>query len=262
MQRLRIAPLLAAMLLVPACALVPASEPSREAVAALAPAGKLRVGVYTGSPTSYVPGTGSTSARGVAYELGAKLAKAANVPFEPIVFPSNDKVLEAFRAGSLDLVLTNASATRAQFIDFTRPVLEVEKGYLVARGSPLNDAAEMDRPGMRIGVSRGSSTETELARIIKNATLMPMASLADASRALSEGRLDAFATNKAILFEMSDGIPGSRVIGNWGAESIAFGVPKGRPAALAYVERFVEEERRNGGVAAAAQRAGLRGLKQ
>jgi polar amino acid transport system substrate-binding protein len=89
-----------------------------------------------------------------------------------------------------------------------------------------------------------------------------MASLADASRALSEGRLDAFATNKAILFEMSDGIPGSRVIGNWGAESIAFGVPKGRPAALAYVERFVEEERRNGGVAAAAQRAGLRGLKQ
>jgi polar amino acid transport system substrate-binding protein len=253
---------LASALLASACAVSQQGAAEREAVAALVPTGKLRVGVYTGSPTSYVPGQGDAAPRGVAYELGAKLAKAANVPFEPVIFPSNDKVLEAMRAGSLDLVLTNASAARAQFIDFSKPVLEVEKGYLIGPRSPVKDATDIDRAGVRIGVSRGSSTEVELAQIIKSATLVPMPSLAEARRALSEGGLDAFGTNKAILFEMSDGIPGSRVIGNWGAESIAFGLPKGRPAALAYLGRFVEEERRNGGVAVAAQRAGLRGLKQ
>jgi hypothetical protein len=60
---------------------------------------------------------------------------------------------------------------------------------------------------------------------------------------------------------MSDRIPNAGIFGNWGAESFAFGVPKGRPAAPRYLGRFVEQERRNGGVRSAAERAGVRGLK-
>jgi polar amino acid transport system substrate-binding protein len=253
----------AAILLASACSTPkPQPEGSREEVAALAPSGKLRVGVYTGSPTSYVAGGGgSVGPRGVAYELSAKLAKAAGVPLEPIVFPSNDKVLEAFRAGQLDLVFTNASAARAEFIDFGPTVLELEKGYLVRSGGILREAADIDRAGVRVGVSRGSSSEVELAQILKRASVVPVASLADARQALVEGKIEAFASNKAILFEMSDRIPGAGIFGNWGSESIAFGVPKGRPAALAYLGRFVEQERRNGGVRSAAERAGVRGLK-
>ena len=60
---------------------------------------------------------------------------------------------------------------------------------------------------------------------------------------------------------MSDRLPGSRVLGGrWGGEAIAFGLPKGRAAALPYLSRFVEEERDSGGVRAAAERAGVRGL--
>jgi polar amino acid transport system substrate-binding protein len=266
MQYLRIATALtfAGILLVPACT-TPKVQPegSREEVTALAPTGKLRVGVYTGSPTSYVAdGGGAKGPRGIAHDLAAKLAKAAGVPLEPVVFPSNDKVLEAFRAGQLDLVFTNASAARAEFIDFGPTVLELEKGYLVRSGSVVREAADIDRVGMRVGVSKGSSSEIELAQILKRASVVPLASLADARTALAEGKIDAFASNKAILFEMSDRIPGSGVFANWGSESIAFGVPKGRPAALAYLGRFVEQERRNGGVHAAAERAGVRGLKR
>ena len=252
---------LAAALFLSACAFAPAGDASREAVAALAPTGKLRVGVYSGSPTSFIPADGTKPARGVAYELGAALAQDAGVPFEPVIFPSNDKMLEAFRAGSLDLVLTNATATRAQFIDFTPTVFEIEKGYLVRAGSPLEDAADIDRTGIRVGVSRGSSSAMELAGILKNAQLVQVASLDEAGRALADGRIDAFGTNKAILFQLSDGLPGSRVIGNWGGEAIALGVPRNRPAALAYVTRFAQAARERGVIAAAAARAGLRGLK-
>jgi polar amino acid transport system substrate-binding protein len=46
---------------------------------------------------------------------------------------------------------------------------------------------------------------------------------------LSQGRLNAFATNKAILFEMSDSLPGSRVLdGRWGVEHLAIAIPKNR----------------------------------
>jgi polar amino acid transport system substrate-binding protein len=237
------------------------SNSSTAAIEALAPGGKLRVGLYPGSPTSFIPGTDGTAPRGVGYDLAKELATKAGVAFEPVVFPSNDKVQEAVKASSVDLVFTNATAARAQFIDFTPVVLEIEKGYLVPAGSAIRDGAELDRPGIRIGHSRGSTTQGELAKILKHAQLIPVDSLADAGRALAEGRVDAFASNKAILNQISDGLPGSRVLsGRWGEETFAFGIPKNRPAARPYLDAFVKRARDEGSVRRAAERAGVRGL--
>src|SRR6187401_3198688 len=167
MERVRIAAALslAITLVAAACATAPAIDAKRDAAFhALAPTGKLRVGVYTGSPTSFIPGENGKPTRGIGYELGELLAKDAGVPFEPVIFPSNEKVFEAFRAGALDVVFTNASAARAQFIDFTPTVLEIEKGYLVGPRSQAKEGADVDRPGVRVGVSRASTTETELKK--------------------------------------------------------------------------------------------------
>ncbi len=196
----------AVALLAVACAALapPMSAPSREVAAALAPTGKLRLGVYSGSRTSYIAGEGAERPRGVAYELGAKLAERAQLPFELLVFSANDKVLEALKEGKVDLVFTNASAARAQFIAFTPTVLSIEKSYLVAPGSPLQDFAQIDRAGVRVGVSRGSTSEGELKQILRNASIVVMSTIDEGIRALAEGRLDAFGTNKAILFQMSD----------------------------------------------------------
>ena len=237
------------------------SNSSSAAIEALAPGGKLRVGLYPGSPTSFIPATDGTAPRGVGYDLAKELASKAGVAFEPTVFPTNEKVQEAVRAGAVDLVFTNATAARAQFIDFTPVVLEIEKGYLVAASSTVRDSAALDRPGIRIGHSRGSTTQRELAQVVKNAQLTPVDSLADASRALAEGRVDAFASNKAILHQISDGLPGSRVLaGRWGGETFAFGIPKDRAAARPYLDAFVKKARDEGAVRRAAERAGVRGL--
>jgi len=256
MIRFRFACLLAIL-----CACTSPTTPTvpKGSIAQLAPTGSLRVGVYSGSPTSYVAGV---TPRGVAYEMGQKLAKRAGVPFEPVVFPSNEKLYEAFRAGKVDLVFTNATAARREFIDFTPVVLGIQKGYLVRPGSNATDHAALDRPGVKIGVSRASTTQTELAAIVKQATLVPMASLEEGERALGAGSIEAYGSNKAILYEMSDKVPGSRVLdGKWGSETFAFGIPKGRPVALEYVSRFAVEERDAGGLRGAAERAGIRGTE-
>lgn len=73
--------------------------------------------------------------------------------------------------------------------------------------------------------------------------------------------LDLFATNKPTLFQMSDRMPGARVLdGRWGVEHIAIAIPRGREAALEYVRCFVEEVQTSGLLAEAVKRAGLRGL--
>jgi polar amino acid transport system substrate-binding protein len=241
------------------CATV-SNAPDPASVHALAPTGKLRVGLYPGTPTSIVGDVASGKARGVGYELGQQLAKRAGVPFEPVVFPNNAAVFAAAKAGSVDMVFTNASPVRMRDLDFSAAVLQVEQGFLVPSGSVITDLAEIDRPGVRVGVSEGSTSEATLSRELRNATVVRTASLDAAIGMLAAGKLDAFGTNKAILFEMSDRLPGSRVLtGRYGLESLAIGIPKGRDAAMPLVDSFVKDVKANGEVAKAIERAGLRG---
>jgi len=243
-----------------ACAGVTA-PPSAE-VQALAPTGTLRVGLYPGTPTSVVGDPASGSAKGVGFDLGRELARRAGIPFEAVVFPNNAAVQAAAKAGTVDMVFTNATPARRNDLDFSPTVLEVELGYLVPAGSSIRGADQLDRAGGRVGVSAGSTSAGALARVFRNASLVPTASLKAAIEMLRAGTLDAFATNKATLFEMADELPGARVLDNgWGVETFAIGIPKGRAPALPLVTSFAVDAKSNGTVARAVERAGLRGTR-
>lgn len=235
-----------------------AGLPSPEVRQVLAPTGKLRVGVYQGSPTSII--TGPTGAKGVGFDLGRELARRLGVPFEPVVFPKNADVLAAVKSGQVDVSFTNATAERAKDMDFSPLVLAVEKGYLVPRGSSISTLADVDRPGIRIGVSQGSSTERELSHEFKHAVMVRTPTLKSAIEMLATGKLEVFATNKAILFEMSDDLPGARVLdGRWGLEQFAVALPKGREQAAPYIRQFVADLKSERLVTRAVERVGLRG---
>ena len=231
-------------------------------VAALAPTGKLRGAVYLGSPTSLVrnPSTGET--RGVALDLGRAMAGKLGVPFELAEFPNNAEALKAVKEGA-DFAFTNATPARMKDLDFSPPLVGIEQGYLVPAGSTLGDAAAVDRPGVRVGVSRGSTSERELAGLIKAAALVTVPSLKEAREMLAAGTLEAFASNKAILYEMADGVPGARILdGRYGLESLAIGIPKGREAGHAWLRKFAESARADGTVKRAVERSGVRGTSE
>jgi polar amino acid transport system substrate-binding protein len=226
----------------------------------LAPGGKLRVGVYPGSPTSMIRDRASGETKGLAYELGQEFARRLNIPFEPVEFTQIADVLDALKRGAVDFTVTNASPARAKDVDFTAPILGVELGYLVPPRSSIATLADVDRPGNHVGVTAGGSSHATLQREFKHATVVPSPSVTAAVEMLADGRVDAYATNKAILFEMSDQSPGSRVLdGRWGIEVFAMGIPKGREVAMPAVRRFADEARSQGLVKRAAARAGLRG---
>src|SRR5512144_1528058 len=173
--------------------------PDPAAIKALAPTGKLRVGLYPGTPTSILGDPAAANAKGVGFDLGRELAKRAGVPFDPVVFPNNAAVFAAAKSGSVDMVFTNATPARMQDLDFSPAVLQVEQGYLVALRSAIRAIDDVDRAGVRIGVSQGSTSEATLSRELHNATIVHTPTLKAAADMLAAGKLDAFATNKAIL---------------------------------------------------------------
>ena len=236
------------------------TTPSADVKHVLAPAGRLRVGLYTGNPSSVLQSASGRPAAGVGFELGRELARRLDVPFEPVVYPNNGAVLEGLRAGAVDVVFTNATPARATEIDFTQPYLEVEAGYLVPRGSSVAASNDLDKPGVRVGVMEGSTTSTTLPGLLKNASIVRVPTIEKVAEMLSAGTLDAFATNKSVLFEISDSLPGSKVLtGRYSVERLAMGIPKGRDAALPYARSFVSAAVAGGLVKSAVDRAGLRG---
>lgn len=228
----------------------------------LAPTGTLRAGLYPGTPTSILS-DGPDGPRGVGYDLGKEFAKRLGVPYEPVVFSKNAEVLAAVKTGRVDVVFTNASAARAEGMDFGPPYLEIELGYLVRKASPVTTLSEVDLLGRRIGVTEGSTSDATLSRELKNAVVVRAPTIRAAIEMLSTGSIDAFATNKATLFEMAEKLPGSKVLdGQWGIERHAMAIQKGREQGLPFLRKFTEDIKAEGLVTAAIARARLRGARQ
>lgn len=235
------------------------STPAR---AELAPIGTLRVGVYRGSPTSLVDGRDGQPA-GVAHDLGHLLGKELGLPVRVVEFPRVALVLDALKAGQVDLTFTNATESRARDMDFMAALVRLELGYLVPPTSTIKAISDVDRPGVRVGVSEGSTSQATLGRVLRQATVVPVANLDLARAMLTRGELSAFATNKGILNEMADRVAGARVLdGRWGEEHLAIAVPKARPAAGEYLQRFARQIKADGRLQTMVNRSGLRGVAQ
>ncbi|SDH94224.1 amino acid ABC transporter substrate-binding protein, PAAT family [Bradyrhizobium sp. Rc2d] len=225
----------------------------------LAPGGTLRVGIYPGSPTSMVTDAAGKP-HGLAYDLGGELAKRLGVGVDYVRFQRVADVITAIHDGQVDFTVTNATPARANEVSFSQPVLAIELGFLVPANSPIGKVEDIDKPGVKIGVTKGSTSERTLPAKFKNATIIPAESVKVAVGMFGRGEIDLYATNKPTLFEMSDQMPGARILdGNWGAEHMAIAIPKGREDALPLLNRFVADEQSSGALDTIQRQAGLRG---
>lgn len=228
---------------------------------ALAPTGVLRAGVNHSNTLlvnrTSVPGDPA----GVAPDLAAALAGRLGVPLVFVSYPSPGLLADGARAGAWDVAFLGAEPTRAHEIDFTSAYAEIDATYLVPPGSPLRAVAEVDRPGIRIAVSRRSAYELYLSRTVRHALLV-MAEGIDASydRFAGEG-LDALAGLRPRLAQDAARMAGARVLdGRFTAIQQAIGTPKGRGPAARFLQAFADEIITSGLVGAAIVRHGVQGL--
>lgn len=236
------------------------TSPTTEVRQALAPTGKLRVGLQLGSPHNVIRNSASGEMKGVGFDLGQELARRMGVPFEPVLYPSVGALLEGGKSGAWDVAFIGFSPARAKEWDFSALHLEIEFGYLVPGGSSISTMDDVDRPGIRVAVQEKSQPDIFLSRTLKQAVVVRAASLAGTLDLLKSGKADAIFSIKPSLFEASSQLPGSRVLdGRPGVDPHAMAIPKGRDVGVAYARKFIEDAKREGLVKAAIERAGMRG---
>ncbi len=229
-------------------------------VSELAPTGKLRAAINFDNPILASKDAVTGEPGGLSVELAREAARRLGVAVEFVPYYAAGKVIEGVKAGLWDICFLAIDPVRAEQISFTAPYVVIEGAYLVADDSPIRDNAEVDRPGVRVLVSTGSAYDLFLSRTIKHATIVRTGAAKDVVDVLVRDKLDVAAGVRPALEADRRRIPGLRVLpGRFMAINQAMGTPRGRDAAAAYLDDFIEEMKASGFIAQSFVRNGVEG---
>jgi polar amino acid transport system substrate-binding protein len=230
------------------------SNAPADVVKDFAPTGRLRAAINYGNSVLVQRNSATGELSGITVELARELGRRLGVPVDLVPFDAAGKVFDALKRGAWDIGFLAIEPVRAAEIDFTAPYVIIEGVYMVPQDSALKTVAEVDRPGVRIAVNKGSAYDLYLTRTLKHATL----ERGDDGIALfKSGRLEVVGGVKQPIVEYARTDPSVRVIdGRFMAIQQAMGTPKGRAAAVPYLRAFVEEMKASGFVADGLKRSG------
>lgn len=230
------------------------SSVTPEIVKDLAPTGKLRVSINLGNIVLAQKDPATGAPKGVTVDLARELGRRLDKPVELVPFDAAGKAFEALKAGRLDVVFLAIERVRANEIEFTAPYVLIEGVYMVPKDSPLKAVADVDRPGIRIGVNKASAYDLFLTRTLKHAELVRGE---NGVELFVDQKLDAAGGVKQPLVEYARTHPAVRIMdGRFMEIQQAMGTPKGRTAGAAYLRAFIEEMKASGFVADALKRSG------
>jgi polar amino acid transport system substrate-binding protein len=229
----------------------------------LAPTGTLRATFLGTNPVQgrLDPATGEV--RGPAGDIARELAKRHGVALTITPLIGVPAVIASVKEGRADIGFAAFDPQRAIAVDFSQSYSLAYNSYLVPANSPLRSLADIDKPGVRIGVGTADAADLFLSRTLKQAELKRgEARTIDALvKVMTGGEIDAYAGNRQRLIEAQVLLPNTRLLAdNFLAVEQAIIVAKGSAARLAIVDRFLDEARASGFIRAALDRAGLSGV--
>jgi polar amino acid transport system substrate-binding protein len=227
------------------------ADPAMDAVRKeLVPTGTLRVAIAVAPQPSalYTLKDGTTGKfRGVTVDLGSALAKKLGVPVEFLPHLASGEIQNEASSGKWDVTFMPVDEERRKFVDFGAAYHLLQSTYLVAPGSKLTKVEEANAPGVRIGGVANTATFRASQSTAPKATFVTVPGVDAAIAAMKAGEIDCIALSRESVSGLTAKIPGSRVLdGGFLNSSTAVAVPKGKPAALAYVSQFVEEAKASG----------------
>jgi polar amino acid transport system substrate-binding protein len=233
----------------------------QEALAELAPGGKLRVGLNTANFLLVLNDAGRGEPQGIAPDLARELARRLGVAVEFIRFDQPSKLADAVRDGACDAGFLAIEEQRAARIAFSPAYVEIPATYIVPAASPISRVEEVDRAGVRIAVPERSAYELWLSRNLRHATLVRAEGLAGAYRAFLEAGLEALAGLRPAFIADAHKLPGGRLLdGRFTAVQQAIGTAKNRKAAAGCLAAYVAAVKASGFAARVIEKHAVRGL--
>jgi polar amino acid transport system substrate-binding protein len=236
-----------------------AADPS--VVRAFAPTGRLRAAINLGNPILAVRDAGTGDVRGVSVDLARVLATRLGVEAELVVVDAAGKSVDVVSNEQADVGFFAIDPVRGARIAFTAPYVLIEGSYLVRDDSPIRSNDEVDRPGRRVVVGKGSAYDLFLSRALTQAELVRAPTSPEVVDYFVKGGGDVAAGVRQQLEADARRVAGLRILdGRFMVIEQAMGVPKSRgPAAVAFLGAFVEDIKADGFVARALARHGIDG---
>jgi polar amino acid transport system substrate-binding protein len=219
----------------------------------LAPGGVLRAAINLGNPV-LAQGTAAAPS-GVTIDIGREIAARLGIGVEFVCFGAARDSLSALLTGRADICFLGIEPARADEVAFTGPYVLIEGVYAVPDGSPLATVADVDSPGVRIGVKQGSAYDLFLTRTLRHAAVVRGAEGTEVFRA---GNLEAAAGIREPVTEFVRTHPGIRLVdGRFMEIRQAVGTTKAkRPETTQFLRGLVEELKASGFIADSLRRSG------
>ena len=187
------------------------------------------------------------------------MRKKLGVAAELIAHDGSGEIQNSAADNKWDVAFLPVDEERKKFVDFGNAYHLLQSTYLVAPGAKLNAVAEANAAGVRIGGVANTATFRTSQKTAPNATLVTFKAVDAAVAAMRNGEIDAMALSREALTGVAPKIPGSRILdGGFLNSTTSVAVPKGKPAALAYVSEFIEEAKASGLVRQAFDEMGLK----
>jgi polar amino acid transport system substrate-binding protein len=217
----------------------------------LAPTGTLRASINVGNPLlAYIhPQTGQ--AAGLSVDLSQALATRLGIPLELKVFNAAGKSVQALSEGQADIGFFALDPLRGEGVLFTQAYVLIEGSYLVRQGSTIQNNAQVDQPGVRVMVGKGSAYDLYLTRHLKNAEILRAPTSPQVvAEFLSQGVEVAAGVRQQLEADARAQAGLQLIPGRFMVIEQAMAVPKSRgPEAAAQLDAFVDEMKRSGMVA-------------
>ncbi|WP_083440881.1 ABC transporter substrate-binding protein [Aquincola tertiaricarbonis] len=249
----------AAALAVAGCS-APSWSGNASAPAELAPNGRLRAAINVGNPILASRRSTEDPPTGVSVDLAREVARQLGVELDLVVFSSAGNVVQAVKAQQVDVAFVALDPVRAADMEYTPPYVVIEGAYLVRQDSPVRSNEEVDRPGTRVAVGRGSAYDLYLTRALQAATLVRAPTSPAVVDLFLAQQLEVAAGVRQQLEADARRVGGVRLLpGRFMVIEQAIGVPKGRRNAQAWLATFVEDMKARGSVAAALARHRIEG---
>jgi len=226
----------------------------------LAPTGKLRVALVFAPEKSifFVVKDANGKPQGVTADIADALANKLNLPLEFVLFPNSGLATDAVESGAVDVSFMPVDEERKERVAFGPNYVLGESTYMVTAALSARTIEDVDRASVRVIGIANTTTIRAAARILKNTSISPVASVAEAVAMLCDGKADAFALSRDSLPTYVQQVPGSRITdGAFQQIGIAIAVAKGKPAALAAVTEFMDDAKKNGEIRKALDDAGF-----
>ncbi|MBI3348003.1 MAG: ABC transporter substrate-binding protein [Burkholderiales bacterium] len=230
------------------------TPPPADAVADLAPTGRLRAVINLGNPI-LAHRDSAGQAAGVSVDLTNALARRLGVDVELLVVTSAGDAVDALASGRVDVGFFAIDPARAATTEYSAAYVQIEGAYLVRNESPLRSNDEVDRPGVRVAVGARSAYDLYLTRELRAASIARAPTSPAVVDFFVAEQLDVAAGVKQQLEADASRIPGLRLLpGRFMVIQQAMGMARGRPAGARFLAGFVEEAKASGLVAAALQK--------